>query len=205
MKIEATKNKTPQTVEQQFTRDVVLDWNIIQYWLSDKMRDKIMPVLVEMNTANLRFTMSEISIYEAQCRIPVGKNAEAHEFMLGIPRFPIDVGTHLIAGVVASCYKHHEKTKAHASEISLQDIFNASCSIQNNALLITADYDDYPLPFFDTVWRWSILNEKGQLQKICLLQPDQSHFDALTNKWNKDAAAQKAGQIKAAGKNGKAR
>jgi predicted nucleic acid-binding protein len=180
-----TSNNVPP--QRQFVSEVVFDWNILQYWMSDKMFNAIEPVLLEMDGANLQFVMSEISIYEAQCRIPVGKNTEAHEFLLGVPRYPIDANTHLIMGAISSCYKNHEKTKPHSSSISLPDVINASCAIQNNALLVTADFEDYPLPFFDPVYAWTINGEKGEPIKICLLQADVPQFDYLINKWVKQA------------------
>ena len=182
-------SNTPNDVppQRQFVRDVVFDWNIVQYWMSDKMSEAVEPVLKEMNAVNLRFVISEISIYEAQCRIPIGKNVEAHEFLLGIPRYPIDINTHILMGAVSSCYKNHEKTKSHSSAISLPDVINASCAIQNNALLMTANVEDYPFPFFDPVYTWTIAGEKSEPIKVCLLQADIVQFDHLINKWIKQA------------------
>jgi predicted nucleic acid-binding protein len=155
------------------------------------MHDAILPVFTEMDSADLQFVISEISVYEAQCRLPVGKHTEALQFMDKVPRFPIDTNTHLIVGVVTSCYRDHEKTKGHAKEISLQDTFNAACAIQNNALLATADYEDYPLPFFDPIYRWNIANDSSYLQKICLLVPDVAQFDNYSERWVKAAGVKR--------------
>jgi predicted nucleic acid-binding protein len=173
--------------ERQFVRSVVLDWNILHYWVSDKMRDKIMPVLLEVDKADLQFVVSEISIYEAQCRMPVGKHIEAVQFVETLPLRPVDTDTHKIAGVVKCCYKDHEKTKGHAKDISLQDVLNASCALQYNALLLTADYEDYPPPFFDQLYHWTITNDSGHSQKIYLVAPDVDQFDLHTTRWVKAA------------------
>lgn len=181
----ATPTHNPNLPQRQFIRNVVFDWCVLQYWMSEKMQSSIMPVLLEMDEANLQFTMSDISVYEAQCRMPIGKHTEAHQFLLGIPHFPIDVATHLIMGIVSSCYKAHDKTKGHASGISLPDIINASCAIQNNALLFTANVEDYPFPFFDPIYTWTINGEKGEPIKVCLLQADAKQFDHFANQWAK--------------------
>lgn len=196
MKMNAKNSSNMHPPQRQYVRQVVLDWNIIQYWINEKMRPNILPVLEEMNDADLQFTMSEVSVHEGQCRLPIGKHIEARNFMNGIPRFPVDYDTQLISGSVFSCYRNHEKTKAHAKAISLPDVYNAACTILNNALLITSDVDDYPWPFFDVVYTWTILNEKGSLLKICLLQPDNNQFEEMVKKWVKMTASNKANKEK---------
>lgn len=151
-----------KTDQPEYIRPLILDWNIVHYWLSRKMRESILPVLSELDKARLQFCISEVTVYEAQCQLPVGKDADALQFIEGIPRYPVDTATQKVAGVIRSCYKDHDVTKQHASDISLQDIYNASCTILTNGLLLTADYHDYPRPFFDDVWHWTIKDDKGR-------------------------------------------
>ena len=194
--MDAKNSPVPVPAQRQFVRQVVLDWNIIQYWISEKMRPNILPVLEEMNGVNLQFTISEISLHEGQCRLPVGKHIEARNFLNGFPRYAVDYDTQLISGSVISCYRHHPKTKAHSSDISLPDVYNATCAILNNALVMTADVDDYPWPFFDAVYTWTIKSESGQPLKICLLQPDNTQFETMTQKWADMAVDNEANKTK---------
>ena len=164
---------------------VILDCNIVHYWISKKMRQAITPVLAELEEANLRFAVSEISIYEAQCQLPRTKHVESLELLEELPKFPVDTNVHLVTGTIMSCYRDHGKTKQHADNISLQDGFNAATAILNNAVLLTADFNDYPRPFFDEVWHWDVQGEKGQAQKIYLLKPDTDHLAQHSDKWFK--------------------
>ncbi len=175
---------------------VILDWNIVQYWISKKMRRAISPVLTEVVEAGLQLAISEISVFEAQCQLPVTKHLIALAAIDDIPRFPIDTHTHLVTGTIVSCYKNHADTKSHAGEISLQDSFNAACALQNRAMLLTADFNDYPRPFFDEVARWEIQNDRGNHQKIYLLAPDYGQFDKHSSKWFEAAAASDAAKTK---------
>lgn len=149
------------------------------------MRKAITPVLNDMDTANLQFTVSDISIYEAQRKIPTGKHMESVNFLDAFPRFPIEKIILTLTGSVVSCYHDHDMTKSHSSEISLQDSINAASCLASGALLVTADYNDYPRPFFNEVYRWDIANEKGNSQKIYLLEPDTNQFIKHIAKWLK--------------------
>jgi predicted nucleic acid-binding protein len=174
------------TPEREFKYDVILDWNIIQYFLDKKTKDAILPVLQEINNADVRFTICDISIYEAQQRIVIGKHKEAHNELIPLPRYALHPEVLICAGNLISCYKNHDATKPHCNAISLQDTLNAATSIQYKTLLLTGDYRDYPRPFFDEVAHWSIKRTTGQSIKIYLLAPDKEQVDAVMRQWNEE-------------------
>lgn len=193
-----TENRVNPSAPQQrqFSGVVIFDWNIVQYWISKKMRPAILPVLHDIDGANFQFSMSEISLYEAQCLLPKGKHEESIQFMNGIPRYSVDTNTHLVAGILRSCYTNHKDIKGHGDDISLQDIFNASCAILNGGFILTADPHDYPIPFFDPVYYWTIQDPTGKRQKIYLIKPDVLTIDEYAVQWVKSTEANKANKIK---------
>lgn len=185
-----TTPKAP-TSSKNNSRHVVIDWNVIQYWLSKQLRTEVDPILESLDEVGLQRAMSDISIFEAQCQLPVAKHTESHDTLKTLYSFPIDPDLLLILGTLTCCYRDHEKTKGHAKDISLQDGINAATAVQNNALILTADFNDYPRPFFDEVYHWSIKDSKDRIYKIYLLTPDIAQIEATSKKWRKTTTKDK--------------
>lgn len=180
-----TSTETPQNTEPAAKKYVVFDWNIIQYYMSKDMRDSMSDIFRELDDAGLIFSVSHISTYEAQRQLPVSKSDDSHSVLDSLPQFPLDAEVLMLAGTIACCYKDLQQTRSHADEISLQDTLNAATAIKHGAFLITADYADYPRPFFDEVYRWEITDKRSRPLKIYLFNFDLKQFTAISDKWIK--------------------
>jgi len=154
------------------TQNVILDTNIISYAANKASLIEFSTYVSELALRGFGLAISDISIYELLRGAAKQKEGELIRLLALFTRYDLSSNVMVASAQLDSIMKMEQIT---VEGIDHGDKFIAATAILTNSLIMTANYRDFPLPFFQEVERRLLTYmEKGRPKSICvlLLQPD---------------------------------
>jgi predicted nucleic acid-binding protein len=157
----------------KITQSILLDSCIIQY-SSDSYRSlEFMKYLYALTTRGFSLSISEFTFFELLRGIPTTKKENILiEKLLLFGRFAV---TNKVLVAAAQLITLYNAQKIPPDQIQDGDLILAATSILEGAPILTANVNDFPRPFFDTLEHQLIhFNVKNNQQMIVtnILQPN---------------------------------
>lgn len=145
---------------------IILDSCIIEYYLNEELSSQVDNVL---NAWKIGFDLaiSQIIYSELIDGAYPKKEKIIIESLKNFYNIPVTVRQIIGSGKLGSIYHVFNISQ----NISLTDKIIAATSIITNSLIVTANINDYPQPFFEPL-KSSYVKKGKQTIKICLLKPD---------------------------------
>ena len=152
---------------------IILDTNILQYLNNTDISKELIAYFSEIIKAGYtNFAMSDFSFFEAISGAPKKDEEKLIELLSQIPRFEVKPETCVAAGQMATLYRIE---KAEFQNIESGDKIIAATAILSGSLILTANCNDFPRPFFREFHKRFVYykrKNKDQMISIYLLQPD---------------------------------
>lgn len=161
-------------------QDVILDSNAIHYGLDKKVASSFTPIILDLINKNFVPAVSQISVYETLKKTNPKRETEILNFLKSnFKNYEIDDTVLLASARLFTFYGNEDNIR---NSISSEDIIIAATSILTGSLLLTADCNDFPRPFFDEVYKQPIFYSDRKCVVIYLFRPD---YDFLNEKIEK--------------------
>ncbi len=154
------------------TQILILDTCVLQYTSDKYIAKDLLVYLVELMRRGFSLAISLISVYELLSGATEAKEKEGLSILNLFKNYQMDGNLLLAASQLSTLY---EKEKVPSQNISVQDKIIAATAVLTGSLIITADINDFPRPFFDTVEEklfYYQKKNKTNMRVIQLLRPN---------------------------------
>jgi len=161
-------NPNPPPAKQ----DIILDTCILQYFSKKQVSKELRAYLSDLMGRGFSLSISEISTCELLSGATIKQEQEGYQTLSVFKRYLIDSRSLITAAQVATLY---HKEKIPNDKISIADRIVAATAILTGSLVLTADFYDFPRPFFSEAEKKPIfykVKNKDQMLVIYLLRPD---------------------------------
>lgn len=151
---------------------VVLDSCILQYLSNAIIASQIIDLFRDLSQRGFVLSISDFSIFESLCNTTTAQEKEIFQTLNIFPKFACDQNIFVTASQLSMLYQK-ERTISQAIEIG--DKIISATSILSNSLIITANINDFPRPFFVEAEVKKIFYTKKRKQNllvIYILSPD---------------------------------
>ncbi len=164
------ENPIPQQV-------VILDTNILQYINNKKILAQLLSYLADLVKRGFGLTISEITYYELLSGTTTKQEEDGLSILNNFTRYVVDLRVLVAASQLSTLYHHQCKLEGRTlHDISMQDKIIASTAILTGSLVLTANVNDFPRPFFQEAEEKPIFyndRNKTQMLVLQLLRPNQ--------------------------------
>lgn len=150
---------------------ILLDTCIVRNLFSKEklLREKTEQFLDELRKSENKLYVSEYTSYELLRGIDSSKKSKAEEIIAGFDMVPTSKNRLDRATRLYTALHENPATKSSLASISDIDIFIGSLIFNDQKpLLLTADYNDFPSPFFDEVYKQDIQYKKAKGAQCCM-------------------------------------
>ena len=169
-------NHNNSSEEKQY---IILDTNILCY-IGDKiLGDLVNQYLFDLLSRGFGLAISDISFFELLQGSNNEKENEGLDLLGQLKQFGLDRDVCITASRLTSLYLHEKNAEGkniiNDDQISTEDKLIASTAILTGSLVLTADVNDFPRPFFDEAEKKQITYQKRgrEISLILeLLKPD---------------------------------
>jgi predicted nucleic acid-binding protein len=154
-------------------QNIIIDTNILQYVGEKTTSTTIVPYLSDLLSRGFGLAISDISIYELLKGANANKEQEMRNILNLFQRYYLTENVLIASAQLETLYR---ADKIFPKQIGDGDILIGATAILTGSLIITANFRDYPLPFFKEVERFSLSYTYGGNHSknlmIGLLSPD---------------------------------
>ncbi len=126
-------------------QNIILDTNIIQYIGDRNIAAHLSQYFQDLIKKGFGFAISDISYYELLSGATIKQEQQAHSALSRFVKYPVNSNVLITASQLSTIYKNQ---KVPNQQITLEDKIIAATAILAGSLLMTADVNDYPRPFF---------------------------------------------------------
>lgn len=162
---------------------LIIDTNILQYGVSVQYSDQILELFTKLKNRKLDLYISAITIFEIYRGIKSEKIDDVKKLVDAFSPLVPDELTYKIAAVLATCYQRHEATKTYASKYNDGDTLIAASSFRDETSILTANGNDFPIPFFQEQERIYLKNSRTGIKiPVSIMQPDYSIYSQYKDK-----------------------
>lgn len=165
------------TTNQPSTQDVILDTCILQYIGNNKILGGMLAYLLDLVKRGFGLAISEISYFELLSGATIKQEKNAVDLLDKFTRYLVDLRVLVAASQLSTLYFHQCRSEERSvQDISLQDKVIASTAILTGSLILTANINDFPRPFFQEAEEKPIFykhRNKMQMLVLQLLRPNQ--------------------------------
>lgn len=163
--------------ESTTKQTIFLDTNIIQYSVNNKFGKNVSSYLAELTKRGFELAISEISYSELLANLGAKRERAGMRLLNSFTkRFAVEylvlIGTAQLATLYSQKRKLEKKPK---NEASTEDRIIASTAILSGSLVITADINDFPRPYFREVEEKLVFykdNNKTNMIVMQILKPN---------------------------------
>ena len=145
---------------------IILDSCIVEYYLHKELSFQIKDIFDNWGVG-FDFAVSQIVYSELVDGAYPKKERIIIKTLKSFYNLPVTERNIIGSGKLGSVYREFNITQG----ISITDKIIAATSIITNSLIVTANINDYPQPFFEPL-KSSYIKKSKQTIKICLLKPD---------------------------------
>jgi predicted nucleic acid-binding protein len=163
---------------------VILDTNILDYGTKKDLSADVAKLLEDLVSEGYKLTISAYELFEAYRGLNRDRIPSMNKLVAPFTPLEVDANTFRIAAALYTCYKSHSATRDSKHNDKPRnaddgDIVIAATSLHYNALVLTANGNDFPRPFFSEVGKSHTLKRKTNKAQIRvhLLQPEISVFN----------------------------
>lgn len=163
---------------------VILDTNVLQYLNAPDIASGILNYIQEIIKSGYTLSISDFSIFELLSGAPRKNEAQLSALLDSLPRFAVDWQNCLTAAQISTVYRIE---KSEFSSIEAGDKIIAATAILSNSIVLTANSNDFPRPFFKEFHKKFIYykkKNKDQMISLYLLQPDLEQISFRFNNRN---------------------
>ncbi len=158
--------------------DILLDSCVIQYIADKRIRNGLVPYLTDILKRNHTLALSEITVYELLQGAPITKEAELIDWIKVFKHYVVDLNVLVAAARLRTFY---DMNKLPQAQISDGDKIIAATSTLTGSLVLTANGNDFPRPFFIEVEQRQVYYSSKNIQKMITLQLLAPNHVVLTN------------------------
>ena len=156
---------------------IILDSCIVEYYLNKELSSQVDTILCAWKNG-FDLAISQIIYSELIDGAYTKKEKVIIKTLKSFYNFPVTERHIIGSGKLGSVYRDFGISQ----NISITDKIIAATSIITNSLIVTANINDYPQPFFESL-KSSYIKKGKQTIKICALKPDyRSLRDAFDNR-----------------------
>jgi predicted nucleic acid-binding protein len=152
-------------------QNIILDTCVLQY-LSDKyMSLELLKFLLDLIQRGFGLAISDISIFELLQDATIKKENEGVDTLKLFGRYNLLENTLIASAQISTLYK---SDRCHDG-ISVADKIIGATAILSGSLILTADINDYPRPFFNEVEEKLLIyrkNNKSNMISMQILRPN---------------------------------
>lgn len=170
-----------RTDQRSTTQYVILDTCIMQYLDDTNFGDQVLEYLLELKARGFDFAISDITYYESICSAAAKQEEKITQALKLFQTFSLDSNLLLAAGQLYTLYA---KEHLPYQKVSDGDVIIATTSIMTGSLILTANCNDFPSPFFKEGERKKITYSKKKQDKLMvflLLEPD---FEVINHRFS---------------------
>jgi predicted nucleic acid-binding protein len=153
--------------ETQPLQYIILDTCVVQYINDKKISKELILWLEGLISKGFGLAISDISVQELLTNATVRQEEEGFKLLSKFKNYPVESNILLGASQLATLY-NLEKTPIQG--ISIPDKIIASTAILTGALIVTADINDFPRPFFHAAEEKMIIYKHKNKTKMRVLQ-----------------------------------
>lgn len=166
---------------------ILADTNILQYGVSKLHADLIAKIYETLKQESYVLTVSDYTVFEIYRGLAINRIRNVKNLVDDQLSINVDNQTFKIAAALSTCYRRHDSTKVYADRYSDGDIVLAATAFRHNMLLLTANGNDFPRPFFEELAMPSITKvvAKSKLN-IVVLRPDIMTFNKIVGDYFRD-------------------
>ena len=151
---------------------IILDTCIVQYTSDKFIGVDLLKYLVQLSQRGFGLAISAISIYELLSGTTEKQETDGLSILNLFKKYYFDDNLLLAASQLSTLY---EKEKVPSQNISVPDKLIAATAVLTGSLVMTADINDYPRPFFDTAEEklfFYTKKDRTNMRVIQLLRPN---------------------------------
>lgn len=124
---------------------IILDTNIIQYLNDKHIEYQLYLYLLDLIKGGFGFAISDVSVYELLSGVTVKQEEVAISTLSNFRRYIVNTNVLVAASQLSTIYK---REKISDQEITLADKLVGATAILTGSLVMTANVNDFPRPFF---------------------------------------------------------
>lgn len=157
----------PTQGKYKFKQNIILDTCIIQYLLTPNLNKEVKSIMLVSISKGFGLAISEISILEGIQSASESKEKEVLERIFKFPIYSINTNILIAAGQLKTLYT--KDSNISENNISVGDAIIGATAVLTNSLIVTANYNDYPRPFFIEKYKKALFyNQKNKQRLACL-------------------------------------
>lgn len=126
-------------------QNIILDTCILQYTGDKKIIAELLPYLLELTKRGFGLAISDISIQELLTNATLRQEKQGITLLSQFRRYQLEPNILIGAAQLSTLYS---KEKVPSQNISIPDKIIASTAILTGSVVMTADVNDFPRPFF---------------------------------------------------------
>jgi predicted nucleic acid-binding protein len=165
--------KKPQS--KKFIQDIILDTCIIQYLGNENIAPRLKNYLVDLAGRGFNFAISEVTFAELLSNISLGKEIIGRKTLALFKRYFVGDRVLISSAQLSSLFKqvqidNFEKIKIQSDHISLADKIIGATAILSGSLILTANIQDFPNPYFFPVEEKQVIYKRKNKSNMLYLQ-----------------------------------
>lgn len=176
-------------VDTESVQNVILDTCILQYFSNKNIQIELDRYLLDLIDRKFTFYISEISIAELLTNLNKPKEAQGLKILSLFERYLVEQNTLIASAQLSSIYNqvginNIDLSKIESARISLSDRILGATAILNGALILTANIQDFPNPYFIPVEEHLLIynNKHGKsMLYLQLLSPNINLINKVFN------------------------
>ncbi len=177
-----SQNKVPQKQETQI-QNIICDTNILGYSGSKKGSNECINFLQELLSRKFGLAISNITTFELLKGTDTAKEKEGISFLSNFIRYDLDDSVLLAAARLDNIYKEE---KVNVDGIEQPDKIIAATAVLTGSIILTADRNGFPFPFFVEVEyrniKYEIKTGHTRSIHICILAPNINLISEIFNR-----------------------
>lgn len=131
--------------QKQSTQNIILDTCILQYISDKKISAQLISYLASLIKKGFSLAISDISIQELLTNATIKQEKEGLALLSNFKNYQLESNILVSASQLSTLYN---QGKIPNQNISIPDKIIASTAILSGSLIMTADVNDFPRPFF---------------------------------------------------------
>lgn len=152
-------------------QNIILDTNILQYTGNKKFSVELILYLADLARRGFGFAISDVTYYELLSGTTVKQEQQSIELLDKFNRYFVEITVLIAASRLSTLYYHQCKLEGRTShDISFEDKIIASTAILTGSLILTANINDFPRPFFQEAEEKAIFYRDRNITKMLILQ-----------------------------------
>lgn len=159
-------------------RVALVDSNVIDYAL--KPATKLLAVdILNIVSKKHEIVTSEYVRFEVYRGLAMSKVPDAKRLLSSFTALGVDRGILDVAAALTTCYECDDQTKAYRKSFSDGDIIIAATAFKHKLLVITANRNDFPAPYFTEITKHTLFDAAKRPIAVYELRPDIAYLNAM--------------------------